>query len=83
MQTFLTVLVILAMIAFGTLLIRLLNAQHGDRAAAFHYGRSGIPVPGPSAPKPGRGRDAGGDTAGGRDRHDGGHRRPGRRHSAR
>lgn len=83
MQTFVTVLVILAMIAFGTLLIRRLNAQHGDRAGAFHYGRSGIPVPGPAAPRTAHGRAAAGETTGGRDRHDGGPRRPGRRHGAR
>ncbi|MFI6009627.1 hypothetical protein ACIBAG_12505 [Streptomyces sp. NPDC051243] len=47
METFVTVIVILAMIALGVLLIHLLNSQHGDRIAAFHYGRSGLPVPGP------------------------------------
>ncbi|MFE0473277.1 hypothetical protein ACFW2V_16815 [Streptomyces sp. NPDC058947] len=58
MEIFVTVLVILAMAAFGTLLIRLLNAQHDDRRAAFHYSRSGMPVPGaaPSAPRKAHGR---------------------------
>ncbi|MEV7083020.1 hypothetical protein AB0N88_31490 [Streptomyces sp. NPDC093516] len=80
-QTFLTVVAILAMIAFGALLIRLLNTQHGDRATAFHYGRSGMPVPGPSAPRKAHGRAAASDTTGDRDRPDDGPRRPSRRHS--
>ena len=64
MQTFVTVVVILAVIAFGVLLIRLLNLQHSERIAAFHYGRSGMPVPGPDpvgsteGPRPGEGRAA-------------------------
>ncbi|WP_326575171.1 hypothetical protein OG889_08340 [Streptomyces sp. NBC_00481] len=58
METFVTVVVILALIAFGGLLIHLLNLQHSDRIAAFHYGRSGMPVagPAPSAPRKVRGR---------------------------
>ncbi|MFH0177334.1 hypothetical protein [Streptomyces cacaoi] len=52
MQTFVTVIVVLAMIAFGVLLIHLLNSQHSDRIAAFRYGRSGTPVEGPSPPTP-------------------------------
>ncbi|MFE5894465.1 hypothetical protein ACFQ6E_36770 [Streptomyces sp. NPDC056462] len=47
MQTFVIVVVTLAMIAFGVLLIHLLNLQHSDGMAAFHYGRSGMPIPGP------------------------------------
>ncbi|MEU3849371.1 hypothetical protein [Streptomyces sp. NPDC029554] len=79
MATFVTVVAILALIAFGTLLIRLLNAQHSDRATAFHYGRSGIPAPGPapSAPRKAHGRAAAIAPAGDRDRHDDGPR-PGR-----
>ncbi len=53
--TFVTVAVILGMIAFGVLLIRLLNSQHGDRMAAIHYGHTGMPVAGP-APRKARGR---------------------------
>ncbi|MFF7161251.1 hypothetical protein ACFZBP_07645 [Streptomyces sp. NPDC008086] len=80
METFVTVIVVLAMIAFGVLLIHLLNAQHSDRMAAFHYGRSGMPVPGPalSAPRKARGRARGSGTAGRRDRHDDGSHRAGR-----
>ncbi|MDR6976507.1 hypothetical protein J2X68_003198 [Streptomyces sp. 3330] len=48
METFLTVVAILAMIAVGVLLIHRLNALHEDRAAAFHYARSGSPVAGPA-----------------------------------
>jgi hypothetical protein len=68
-ETFVTVIVILALIALGAFLIHRLNSQHSDRITAFHYGRSGAPLqgPGPSAP-----RGAGG-------RHHGGHRRLRRR----
>ncbi|MFC9680298.1 hypothetical protein [Streptomyces sp. NPDC056948] len=48
METFVTVAVILGMIVVGVLLIRLLNSQHGDRMAAIHYGRSGMPFAGPA-----------------------------------
>ncbi|BAC72497.1 hypothetical protein AQJ43_21950 [Streptomyces avermitilis] len=37
MEIFVNVLVLLAMIALGVLLIHLLNSQHDDRIAAFHY----------------------------------------------
>ncbi|MFF7309788.1 hypothetical protein [Streptomyces sp. NPDC008137] len=50
MATFVTVAVILGMIVVGVLLIRLLNSQHGDRMAAIHYGRTGMPVEGPAPP---------------------------------
>ncbi|MFG3185215.1 MULTISPECIES: hypothetical protein [Streptomyces] len=50
METFVTVIAILAMIALGVLLIHLVNSRHSDRTAAFHYGRSGTPVAGDSAP---------------------------------
>lgn len=65
MQTFVTVVVVLAMIAFGVLLIHLLNLQHSERIAAFHYGRSGMPVPGPDplAPRKARGRSGASGTA--------------------
>ncbi|MCX3287129.1 hypothetical protein OR263_10470 [Streptomyces sp. NEAU-H22] len=55
METFVTVSVILGMIVVGVVLIRLLNSQHGDRMAAIHYGRTGMPVAGP-APSKDRGR---------------------------
>ncbi|GGS36612.1 hypothetical protein AB0E75_32230 [Streptomyces griseoviridis] len=45
MDIFLTVLVLLAVIAVGAFLIHRLNAQHGVRIAAFHYGRRGTAVP--------------------------------------
>ncbi|MFI6855657.1 hypothetical protein [Streptomyces sp. NPDC050416] len=53
METFVTVAAILGMIALGVFLIHQLNSQHSDRIAAFHYGRSGLPVSGP-APAAGR-----------------------------
>ncbi|MDF3146754.1 hypothetical protein, partial [Streptomyces sp. T21Q-yed] len=73
-MTFLTVIVVLAMIAFGVLLIHLLNSQHSDRVAAFHYGRYGMPVPGPapSAPRKSHGRARASGTAGRRDHRDDG-----------
>ncbi|MFI1927526.1 MULTISPECIES: hypothetical protein [unclassified Streptomyces] len=54
METFVTVIVILAMIAVGVFLIHRLNSQHSERIAAFHYARSGMPVagPGPAPPTP-------------------------------
>jgi hypothetical protein len=74
MEIFVTVLVILAMIALGVLLIHLLNSQHGDRIAAFHYGRSAsaVPGPGPSAPHKARGRAGASGTGDRRDHRDGG-----------
>ncbi|MER5218681.1 hypothetical protein ABT063_51585 [Streptomyces sp. NPDC002838] len=74
MEIFVTALVILAMIALGVLLIHLLNSQHGDRVAAFHYGRSGsaVPGPGPSAPRKARGRAVASGTGDRRDHRDGG-----------
>jgi hypothetical protein len=52
------VAVILGMIVVGVVLIRLLNSQHGDRMAAIHYARTGMPVagPAPSARRKVRGR---------------------------
>ena len=40
-----TVIVLLAVVAAGAFLIHRLNAQHGDRSAAFHYGRGGVVAP--------------------------------------
>lgn len=40
-----TVIVLLAVIASGAFLIHRLNSQHGDRGAAFHYGRGGVVAP--------------------------------------
>jgi len=69
METFVTVAAIVAMIVIGVLLIRLLNSQHGDRMSAFHYGRSGMPVPGPASPAPHKARSrAGASGTGGRGR---------------
>ncbi|MFD3308847.1 hypothetical protein [Streptomyces sp. NPDC058694] len=57
METFVTVVVILAMVALGTFLIHRLNNQHDERIAAFRFSRSLPAVRGtaPSAPR----RDAG------------------------
>jgi hypothetical protein len=49
-----TMIVLLAAIALGVLVIHLLNAQHDERIAAFHYGHPGPAVPGPGSPAPGR-----------------------------
>ncbi|MEU0383646.1 hypothetical protein [Streptomyces chartreusis] len=43
-----TVVAILGMIVLGVFLIHQLNSQHSDRIAAFHYGRSDMPVAGPA-----------------------------------
>lgn len=52
MEVFLTVTVIVAMIAIGVVLIELLNNQHNERIAAYRYG----------SPLPGRGgRDVKGE----------------------
>ncbi|MGW8065017.1 hypothetical protein ACVV2G_22795 [Streptomyces ziwulingensis] len=45
MDTLVTVIVLLAVIAAGAFLIHRLNAQHGDRIAAFHYRRDGVVAP--------------------------------------
>ncbi|TRO60634.1 MULTISPECIES: hypothetical protein [unclassified Streptomyces] len=52
METFLTVVVILAMVALGAFLIHRLNNQHDERIAAFRFSRSlpAVRGPGPSAP---------------------------------
>lgn len=46
MDIFVTVIVLLAVIAAGAFLIHRLNSQHGDRATAFHYRRDGVVAPG-------------------------------------
>ncbi|WP_405638729.1 hypothetical protein [Streptomyces sp. NBC_00019] len=58
METFVTAVVLLAMVAVGVLLIHLLNTQHDERISAFPYGRSRATVrgPAPSAPQEPRGR---------------------------
>ena len=75
METFVAVMVLLAMVVVGVLLIHLLNNQHDERIAAFHYSRSRSAVRGlaPSAPQRHRGR---GGTSGAGDRRD--HRDGGR-----
>ncbi|MGW7202831.1 hypothetical protein [Streptomyces sp. NPDC054837] len=71
METFVTVLVLLAMVAVGVLLIHLLNNQHAERITAFPYGRSRLAVrgPAPSDPQKARGRAG---TSGTGDRRGGG-----------
>jgi hypothetical protein len=79
-ETFVTAVVVLAMIAFGVLLIHLLNSQHSGRMTVFHYGRSGMPAPGPapSAPRKTNGRLGVSGTACRRDRGDDASHRPSR-----
>lgn len=69
-----TVVVIIAVIAFGALLIHQLNSQHSDRIGAFHYGDSGMPVAGPppSTSRKARGRAAATGTGRRRSHRDGG-----------
>ncbi|MCZ4508037.1 hypothetical protein O3Q52_07435 [Streptomyces sp. ActVer] len=75
METFVTVVVILAMVALGAFLIHRLNNQHDERIAAFRFSRSlpAVRGPAPSAPEQAPGRAA---TSGTSDRqgHDGGGR---------
>jgi len=77
METFVTVVVILAMVALGAFLIHRLNNQHDDRIAAFRFSRSLPAVRGPAPPAPeqapGRAATSGtsdrrGDDDGGRGR---------------
>ncbi|MGW7240959.1 hypothetical protein [Streptomyces sp. NPDC054804] len=74
METFVTVVVLLAMVAVGVLLIHLLNNQHDDRISAFPYGRSRAVVQGPAPPARQKGRGRAG-TSGTGDHRDGGHGR--------
>jgi hypothetical protein len=52
METFVTVVALLAMVAVGVLLIHLLNNQHDERITAFPYGRSRSAVRGPAPSTP-------------------------------
>ncbi|CAM5529468.1 Secreted protein OS=Streptomyces aurantiogriseus OX=66870 GN=GCM10010251_07520 PE=4 SV=1 [Streptomyces aurantiogriseus] len=74
MEIFVTVFVIVAMIALGVFLIHLLNSQHDERIAAFRYGRSRSAVRGPvpSVPQRARGRAGAGGIGDRRDHRDGG-----------
>ncbi|WP_369250629.1 hypothetical protein [Streptomyces sp. R41] len=74
METFVTVVVLLAMVAVGVLLIHLLNNQHDERITAFPYGRSRPAVRGPAPPAPRkvRGRAGASGTGDRRDHRDGG-----------
>ncbi len=74
METFVTVVVLLAMVAVGVLLIHLLNNQHDERITAFPYGRSRSAVrgPEPSDPQKARGRAGTSGTGDRRDDRDGG-----------
>ncbi len=62
-ETFLTVITILAMVALGMFLIHRLNSQHSDRIAAFRYARFERPVSrrAPRSPR-GSGREYGDGT---------------------
>jgi len=75
METLVTVVVLLAMVAVGVLLIHLLNNQHDERITAFPYGRSRSAVRGPALPTPQKARGRAG-TRGTGDRRD--HRNGGR-----
>lgn len=52
METVVTVIVLLAMIALGVLLIHRLNAQHNERIASFPYGRPRTTTKPPTPPPP-------------------------------
>ncbi|MFI9175495.1 hypothetical protein [Streptomyces lincolnensis] len=52
MEALVTVVVIVTVIVLGMFLIHRLNSQHSDGMSAFHYGRTGLPVPGPASPAP-------------------------------
>ncbi|MCT9079356.1 hypothetical protein [Streptomyces fulvoviolaceus] len=57
METFVTVVVILVVIALGLFFLHQLKSQGSDTTGSFHYGRSGTPLPGPAPRKPrGHGR---------------------------
>ncbi|MES5819431.1 hypothetical protein [Streptomyces sp. RG80] len=60
-----TVSVIVAMIVLGMLLVHLLNSRHSDGVSAFHYGRSGMPAPGPAPPAARKGRGRAGTSVAG------------------
>ncbi|WP_327397924.1 hypothetical protein [Streptomyces phaeochromogenes] len=75
METFVTVVVILAMVALGAFLIHRLNNQHDERIATFRFSRSlpAVRGPAPSSPEQVPGRAATGGT-GDRQGRDGGGR---------
>jgi len=72
METFVIVVVLLAMVAVGVLLIHLLNNQHDERITAFPYGRPRPAVRGlaPSDPQKARGRAGTSGTGDRRDHRD-------------
>ncbi|MFD9445390.1 hypothetical protein ACFWBR_07200 [Streptomyces sp. NPDC060006] len=72
METFVTVVVLLAMVALGAFLIHQLNNQHADRIADFPYGRSWPTSrePAPSEPRKVRGRSVASGTGDRRDPRD-------------
>lgn len=72
MEALITVAVILAMIALGAFVIHLLNNQHAERIAAFHYSRflPGARGRNTTSPQPTAGRAA--PPAGDGARRDGG-----------
>ncbi|MFI8193902.1 hypothetical protein ACIF8T_34960 [Streptomyces sp. NPDC085946] len=75
MDTFVTVMALLALIVLGAFLIHRLNAQHGERISAFPYGRSGSAARGPAPPTERKARSrahGANDTNGRRDHRDGG-----------
>ncbi|MEU3253166.1 hypothetical protein [Streptomyces sp. NPDC006997] len=72
MDVFVTVIVVLAVIAAGAFLIHRLNSQHGERTAAFYYDRGGVVAPDrkPTDSQPVHHRGA--EANGGGERRDGG-----------
>jgi hypothetical protein len=74
METFVTVVALVAMVALGAFLIHRLNNQHDERIATFHYGRSRPAArgPAPSAPQKVRGRAGTSGTGDRRDHRNGG-----------
>ena len=74
MENFVTVIVLLAMVAVGVFLIHQLNNQHDERITDFPYGRSRSAGrgPAPSTPRKARGRAGTSGTGDRRDHRDGG-----------
>jgi hypothetical protein len=74
METFVTVVALVAMVALGAFLIHRLNNQHDERIATFHYSRSRPAArgPAPSAPQKVRGRAGTSGTGDRRDHRNGG-----------
>ncbi|MFE2050185.1 hypothetical protein [Streptomyces sp. NPDC059459] len=72
MDTFVMVIVLLALIAAGAFLIHRLNSLHGKRIAAYHYRRDGVVAPGRGSPA-GQPAHRGSAASGGAEEHrDGG-----------